>query len=191
MIDLRNRELPCSIESKGVTYPIETDFRRWIAWQHAYEEEGVAEFSIFHKRRPPLDDREWPSAALEFLASPSATPNYSRHASGVRTLDLVLDGEYIVASFQSAYGIDLTDPGLTMHWHRFKALLGGLTDETKVGQIIGYRAWKKSSRSHDSIMSEQREAWRLPDKGNEKAMEEARAIAQALYEMQNGGADGC
>lgn len=189
MIDLRERGLPRTIESGGDVYDLNTDFRVWIEFERSLEEEGVAIFDVFEDERPPDWDTEWVDAAIEFLRSPNATPRAIGSGSSERAVDCILDGEYIVASFQAAYGIDLTDPELEMHWHRFKALLGGLPDGCKLSEIAGYRTWRRDTRKRETVMAELKRAWELPDRGEEAAMEEARKIAAELYEMQMGGAE--
>lgn len=52
------------------------------------------------------------------------------------------DGEYIYASFMQSYGIDLIDVQKTLHWKKFNALLSGLTKDTKLMEVIGYRTWR-------------------------------------------------
>lgn len=184
MIDLRKRWLPEALESGGRLYRIDTDFRTWIRWGRVFEEEGIAEFSIFAKKRPPLHCRDWLDGAFEFYESRNATPNFPPK-SGARTLDLVLDGEYIVAAFMQAYGINLTEVDY-MHWHVFKALLNGLPDDTKMSQIMGYRSWERSTAKYEQQMARLKRAWALPEIGEERAMEEARAAAEMMYEAQNG-----
>ena len=43
-----------------------------------------------------------------------------------------------MAAFQQAYGIDLTTTKL--HWWRFKALFAALPEDTRMFQIMSYRA---------------------------------------------------
>ena len=181
MIDLRETMLPNALEVDGEAYMIDTDFRTWIRFQADYEK-GLVPFYIFAER-PPKGSFE--AQAVQFMANPNSTPRGGE--SGPKVVDFVEDGEYIVASFQHAYGIDLTDPDLKMHWHRFKALFDGLPDDTKMGKIEGYRAWRDSADDHKTVMRKLREAWRLPEDGEAEALAEARAIAEALYDMENGG----
>lgn len=53
--------------------------------------------------------------------------------------DYIIDGPMIAAAFQSAYGLDLTDPNTRLHWWRFQALLQGLPDECRFCRVIGWR----------------------------------------------------
>lgn len=76
------------------------------------------------------------------------------------TLDPILDGSYIYASFLQAYGIDLLQTD--MHWHVFCALLVSLPQETMISRIRSYRSWQKSDRKHEDAMLELRRLWALP-----------------------------
>lgn len=156
MIDLREKGLPSRIEWEGGSAEVLTDFRVWLRF-HAYAKEGKAWLGIFADEKP--NGTEWVAAAIRFMESPNATPRQTGH-SCPRALDYVLDGDYIVAAFQQAYGIDLTS--CEMHWHLFKALMAGLPDSTKLAQIMGYRTWRHDKRKHEEVMAEQRAVWSLP-----------------------------
>lgn len=56
-----------------------------------------------------------------------------------KTYCLKQDADYIYASFMSDYGIDLIDQQGQLHWDKFKALLGGLTDGSKFLRVIEIR----------------------------------------------------
>jgi hypothetical protein len=55
-----------------------------------------------------------------------------------RAYDFEVDGALIAAAFAQAYGIDLTDKALKLHWWRFRALFEGLPKCTFT-QIMEYR----------------------------------------------------
>lgn len=57
-----------------------------------------------------------------------------------RTVDFELDGEYIYAAFLQDYGIDLIEYQGKLHWRKFLALFQGLSDDTKIKQIMHIRA---------------------------------------------------
>lgn len=48
------------------------------------------------------------------------------------------DDKYIYSAFLQQYNIDLQDENL--HWWKFKALFDGLSKDTKIVEIMGYRA---------------------------------------------------
>lgn len=162
MIDLRESGLPTALEVDGEAFPIDVDFRTWIRFAKDLEDSGVARYYIFTEDVPT--GRSWVPVAVAFLESKCETPRATGRRAP-RVIDYVEDGERIVASFQSAYGIDLTDPSTKMHWHRFSALLRGLPEDTCMSRVIGYRSWQKSSRKHEDVMRELRERYRLPEPG--------------------------
>lgn len=53
--------------------------------------------------------------------------------------DLQQDAEYIYASFMQDYGMDLFEQQGVLHWYKFKALLTGLSDNTKFKKVLEIR----------------------------------------------------
>lgn len=183
MIDLRKRKLPDSLVVNGEAFLIDTDFRTWISWGHEVETKKQAPYFIFLGRVP--EDPSWLLEAVNFLNAPNLTPRAKNASkSKDRMHDFVEDGEYIVASFQQAYGIDLTDPELKMHWHRFKALFAGLPSDTKMAQIMGYRAYDsaESKKKPETVRANLREMWRLPRLDEADIIEEQYRMFGSLLE---------
>ncbi len=56
--------------------------------------------------------------------------------------DIKRDADLIYASFLSEYGIDLIDQQGKLHWHKFQALLQGLSSESILQKVIQIRLWK-------------------------------------------------
>lgn len=181
MIDL-TKPLPDSIIVDGVEYKLKTDFREWIRFGEKLKL-NILSFDIFEHDIPPGGD--WEDLIKEFYISPEITPSGSGETSKDIAFDYVSDGSYIYASFMQAYGIDLLKTEY-MHWHVFKALFDGLPDETKMAKIIGYRLFKPSKKSYDDIMRERKRAWRLPEVGEQAEIEQAREVAEKLYNMGGG-----
>lgn len=177
MIDLRDNELPLGIHSGGNFYELDTDFRTWIKFDHDLQYNHVAGSYIFKGKLPP-DGEESLNAVLEFYKADEVTPQ-SDGSSNARAIDLVLDGSYIVASFQQAYGIDLTSIDY-MHWHMFQALLHGLPEDTILSRAISYRTYKKDSRKHDDVMASLRRKWTLPAIVDEQEQAEMLEWAEGL-----------
>jgi hypothetical protein len=158
MIDLRTKGLPTSIEVGGLFYAIKTDFREWLKFGEIIKQPfEVYDLAFLFEGNIPLVD--FTKQLLEFYENKNATPNYNDKSSD-RSLDYILDGEYIVGSFMSAYGIDLTS--VDMHWHLFKALFVSLPDSSKINQIMGMRSYKKSEESYDRVAIKNKQAWKLP-----------------------------
>lgn len=181
MVDLEQRELPREIEAGGEWVPVLTGFRTWLRFGRCLSEAGAWWPGVFPDGRGP--DGDWHEGALEFYRSPVACPHGGGHA-GARTLDLALDGDYVVGSFQQAYGIDLTDPELDMHWHRFQALLRSLPQDTMLSRIVGWRSWTPSAsrRRPEDEARRLRDAWSLPREDEEAAIAEQQAMLGGVAE---------
>lgn len=164
MIDLEFDALPDTLVVDGEDVKVHTSFRVWLRFGRLLHECQIPDPAVLVE---PCEGN-WVPAALEFYMSENATPNGG--GSTARTMDLALDGDYVVGSFQQAYGIDLTCGD--MHWHRFLALLRSLPGDTKLVEIAGYRAWVKSKRSQESMMRELRNQWALPAKREELPVRE-------------------
>lgn len=80
-----------------------------------------------------------------------------------RILDYKEDAALIYAAFMQVYGIDLIEQQGKLHWSKFQALMNGLPDGTKIGQIMSYRAWNEfdDKKDYKQFMREQKEYWRL------------------------------
>lgn len=90
--------------------------------------------------------------------------NVMPQAPKKRIIDIDLDAEYIFGSFIQAYGINLIDAQGTLHWREFRALLASLPDDTRMREIMGYRAYQKPSKSdtHHTQMMRLKEQYALP-----------------------------
>lgn len=167
MIDLTRDTLPSAILVGDEVFPVSTSFRVWITFGQVLEKEGLFWGGVFADEVP---DGDWFDAAMEFYLSENATPK-KRSGQTAKAIDLVLDGDYITAAFQQAYGIDLTQGD--MHWHRFKALLNGLPESTVLSRIMGYRTFERKKVDREAEMMRLREEWALPDEVSERQRQEA------------------
>lgn len=148
MADLLLDELPTVWEGRA----IDPDFRHmlWLSnrIQRRVEESATWDFlrEAFGRfyREPPdnISDLEsaYQSLCRFYVGVPSelGTGSGDEDGSGDLTYDFHCDAPYLVAAFQQAYGIDLTTTKL--HWWRFKALFAALPENTRMFQIMSYRA---------------------------------------------------
>ena len=58
----------------------------------------------------------------------------------IRVLDFEHDGEYIYSSFMLDYGIDLIDEQGRLPWKKFIALFQGLSENTKIREVMRIRS---------------------------------------------------
>lgn len=67
--------------------------------------------------------------------------------SGMRTVDFKQDGIYIYSSFMHDYGIDLIKERRRLHWQKFIALFSGLSECTKIREIMKIRSMEIPERN--------------------------------------------
>lgn len=89
-----------------------------------------------------------------------------------RHLDIDQDAEYIFASFQQAYNMNLYEQQGKLHWHEFKALLSGLPSDTIMQRIIQIRAWKPSKGESSEYKQNMRELQRIYALGDAEEVDE-------------------
>ena len=60
--------------------------------------------------------------------------------NSMRVLDYKQDSMYIYSSFMADYGIDLFEQQGKLHWWKFVSLLSGLSEKSKMREIMGIRS---------------------------------------------------
>ncbi len=76
---------------------------------------------------------------VDILGNKFKPPKKDDEEDKKRTYDFIHDAKYIYSSFWKDYQINLYDFHGKMHWEVFLALFEGLSDDTKIKQIIGIR----------------------------------------------------
>ncbi|MCM3110686.1 Gp15 family bacteriophage protein [Lederbergia lenta] len=86
-------------------------------------------------------------------------------------IDLDKDAEYIFASFQQAYKMNLYQEQGNLHWREFQALLNGLPSDTIMQRIVQIRAWEPSkgdSAEYKKAMHHLQDIYALDDEEQEE-----------------------
>lgn len=104
----------------------------------ALTERDRLRLAVWHLYRWPRPRRleDAVKAAFELLTEKSP---YKEDKSAKQALDLTQDAAMIYAAFRQQYGIDLRRELGRLDWREFLALLGGITDGTRLGEIEGIR----------------------------------------------------
>ncbi len=176
MIDL-STALPNTITVGGKAYLVKTDFREWLKFSKIIENQNVILADVLFLFEDEIPQLDFSQELVDFFTNPNSTPNYTSGANE-RILDYLEDGEFIYASFMADYGIDLCDPNLNLHWHQFKALLIGLTDESRLKQIMAMRSYNPSDakKKPEDIAKQNKRAWALPNNKNKEMLKEIQEI---------------
>lgn len=75
------------------------------------------------------------------------------------------DADYIYSAFMQQYKMDLTEIEY-LHWWKFRALFEGLNKDTKIVEIMGYRAMdlsKIKDKKEKKFYKNMKELYALPD----------------------------
>ena len=173
-----HKPLPNTITVGGREFLVKTDFRYWLLFYEIIKQEKVTlnDLCFLFENDVPMED--FSKELNEFFTNPNSTPK-DNGSSGENVIDYIEDGEYIYSSFMYAYGIDLLAENL--HWHQFKALVIGLPTNTIMGQIMGFRGYKKDNKSFDKAQEELKRIWALPKVQSQKEKEIMEEINSQFY----------
>ncbi len=175
-MSLITESLPHSVEYKGESYEIKTDFRDWLRFYESAAKGNLTGMLSIYRRLPPS---VLAAAELAVRFGNGGALKYKGNEGRKALIDYSLDAPLIYAAFMGEYGIDLCEADL--HWYKFCALLSGLGEERRLCRIIAIRAAEPSSIADPKRRSEIRRLQRIyacPD--NRSAEERDRDISEAL-----------
>ena len=168
--------LPDHLVVSGKKCKIKTDFKTWLKFSEIIsgneaETEKTLEILtlIFVELPPNLHDA--------FVAMGEFYVGEQRKGKGGEgkskaVYDFEFDAGLIYAAFLQQYGIDLCETD--MHWWKFRALFNGLSEDTRMAQVMQYRS-VDLSKIKDNEMRMQymklKSAYRLPEKRSEAQKE--------------------
>lgn len=151
--------LPSTVDVDGVHVAINTGHRAGIAFTSVLEDSSLSDedklsraLGIYYKDKDISrhDTTALIKAALAFYSyDPSAyygkTKSVLSKGGGKphrskQLISYIKDDALIYAAFLQQYGIDLADNEL--HWHKFRALIDGLTEDTQLVKVMRYRSVK-------------------------------------------------
>lgn len=136
------RALPESVEIDEQRFSIDFDFRLGVAIEtEILGEEKPDVFRLlqaFYKGTIPRNVEEAVAKMVEFFKiEEEAEFKHTETKKGGRVYDYTMDADVILASFLTAYGIDLSTASL--HWWTFRRLMLNLPPDTPFMQRVKYR----------------------------------------------------
>ncbi len=138
----------------GIRYQTSVAFDTVLAVQHLYKDRELSDVDKATQALRMLIKRtflvSWMPLSyrmelLEKIFEQQIRPGNVRPAPAgqPRVVDFELDGEYIYAAFLQDYGIDLIEQQGKLHWRKFLALFQGLSEDTRIKQIMQIRSMKE------------------------------------------------
>ena len=135
--------LPSEYEiSEGRIVLFETDFRVWMQFENLMLDKDVPDSAkpIIAKnmvfKKPLKDDVNDFLLWFYRCGKPPVNVEPGKKKS-TRAYSFEHDEELIYSAFMQCYKIDLCETD--MHWWRFRALFDGLSEDTKLHKVMGYR----------------------------------------------------
>lgn len=166
MINLKNKGLPDTVTVDGKPFFINTDYRLWLRFLSDVKKSAT--FPCGYLFRGEAPQKALISELMEFARPKNELPRQISHSDAI-LLDFDIDADYIYAAFLQCYNIDLLE--VDMHWHKFLALLNGISGDTTLAKIMSYRAYRKQSGNKD-YMEELRRAWEIEEPLTEEEKKE-------------------
>lgn len=165
--------LPDALSVDGVSYPILTDFRRWIVMLEVFDacrrdsDEPIdimtaarcAERLVLGKALPRNLSSETIVRLLEEMAAFAVGGDIgdgARSGGSAQAFDFNEDASLILSSFLVCYGIDLTK--CDMHWWKFLALLRSLPIESDFMKVVRLRVCDTAKIADDELRRRVRRA---------------------------------
>lgn len=183
--------LPNSVKIRDTKYRVRTGFATWMKFgetmaakldptEKLYRAITLCFDADVTKRLPP-NPVEMMSALCDFYSVGKKTEkgDTKRRAP---VLDFARDWDSIYASFYSEYGIDLFSEDL--HWYRFVALLGGLSEDAPIMKKMYYRSVDPNTEKNPTrrkYLRKMKRAYALPD--TRTAAERETDFAECMAEL--------
>ena len=180
--------LPKTVWIGGTEFAIETDYRAALRFTRLMQEPAPdwikmdIALQIFFGDAPVENVPEAARAMMDFYRG-GKPESQTETKNAKRTYDFAWDAEYIYAAFLQQYGIDLQSVSY-LHWWKFRALFAGLSEDTQIMKIMGYRAIEITSampKEQKRRYQRLKQMYALPDNRTEE--EKERDFAAALLNL--------
>lgn len=185
-------KLPTSYLIGGLRLKIETGYKNIILFEMLMNDKVLSEvqkkqqaFKMFFGDQYVSNEHEAVNAILDFYTQGNFKKEENKikkaqHRKEKAIYSLEHDGALFYSSFLEQYGIDIIDNNL--HWWKFKALFEGLSKDTKLAKVMGYRSMQipeDASLEERRMIKRLKEFYKLPDMRTEREKEED--FANALF----------
>ena len=150
---------PEYIEIDGKEYKINTDYRIALACFRAINDTKISDCERATAVCTLLLGEDFPfelmTKALPKCAIYLRCGEKENTSSGEIDMDYEKDQKYIIPSFQSCYGIDITNQKEEMHWWKYNDYIGGFGEKEVLTRVRDIRNTKvediKDSKTRDRV----------------------------------------
>lgn len=192
-MSILTKPLPETVRVDGKDYAINTDFRRWIAFEQVVTDDMIPEqdkivqiLQLGYKQVLPPNIGLALQALIEFYKGGYGEETQKGKGGGSkkRIYDFDFDAPYIYAAFLAQYHIDLQRD--ILHWWQFAALFKALGEDNQIVKIMGYRGMDLSKIKDKDQKAQYRKMQKI------YALPQPKAVQQELDRMAailNGSGD--
>ena len=145
------------IKYKDREYQLNIAFNRMLKAIDLMEDETIEEwekvqfiFDCFVDEKVNLSITEKSEMVNKIFTHLNSFTEQKKTSKSEVVMDIKQDFEYIYSSFVKDYGIDLLDEFEKLSWLKFKALLNGLSKDTKMSEVIKIRTTKIPKATKDN-----------------------------------------
>lgn len=184
--------LPTSVTIKGQDWPINSEFYVGILFELLMQDSKLSEtekvmqaLSLYYPQVPP-DIKEAADAMLWFYRCGAEAKKQGGGEGGGRVQKAYCfqqDAELIYSAFFSQYQIDLSEVE-SLHWWKFRALFSGLSSDSEIKKVMGYRTadLKGMSKGQKKLYEKMRKVYALK---NQRSVESAMSLAERNQRMKD------
>ena len=155
------KALPNTVICHGRAFSVYTDYRTWMSFEIQllnWREGDSFPIDYLFKNDVPLNPTL--EELLAFSRPHNELPRKISEDDDITVLDWEIDAELIYAAILGQYGIDLFETP-DLHWHKFLAMIRGLNEQTKLREVMQYRAYKRETNKNVDQYERLRSAWEI------------------------------
>jgi len=145
------------IKYKDKVYNINIAFNRVLRAIDILEDESLEEsekatysYECFFDEKYKLNINEKVELVNKVFEHINSFARGKKKVNDEIVMDIKQDFEYIYSSFMMNYGIDLVEEVDKLSWIKFMSLLGGLSEKTKMSEVIKIRSMKVPKATKDN-----------------------------------------
>jgi len=145
------------IKYKDREYQLNIAFNRMLKAIDLMEDEELEEwekvqfvFDCFIDEKVNLNINDKSEIVNKIFTHLNSFTEEKKSTKNEKVMDIKKDFEYIYSSFMKDYRIDLLEEFEKLSWLKFKALLNGLSKDTKMSEVIKIRTTKIPAQTKDN-----------------------------------------
>lgn len=185
--------LPTSVNIEGQGWPIHSEFYVGVLFELLMQNDTLTEaekiaqaLSLYYSKIPPNIQAATDAVLWFYRCGKESEKQQGGGSSGVsakKAYCFEQDTDLIFSAFYAQYHIDLAEAD-GLHWWKFRALFNGLSAESEIKKIMGYRTadLKDMSKDQKKFYEKMRRVFALR---NQRSAENTISLAERNQRMKD------